>query len=182
MKTTDSQIHTMQKNGPLTQAIEIIASRIIRAADATPFHLQQREMPEWQGAGVKIRSSETPVGSPTAIQHNDQPTLLTRHAFALTWLLLELRDAFGEKIDFSNKYEFYGELEEVARRHLSTYQPEPSDPRPLLFSVFAEALRWRNFDENVLAICEDAHAQLLSDFHDGSPCARRSDSPFFGRN
>ena len=65
----------------------------------------------------------------------------TRHSENLTWLFLELRDAFGDAVTFNNKFGFYGALASAAVDHLSAHQPEQSDPRPLLRAVLAKALQ-----------------------------------------
>ena len=99
-------------------------------------HLQQTRMPEWQGADVIITSEFT--GQVSGFWGHDL-MVRTRHAQPLTWLFLEVRDAFGDELDFRNKYGFYGSLAEAALTHLAQHQPEDPDHRSLLKAVLTQA-------------------------------------------
>ena len=72
----------------------------------------------------------------------------TRHARALTWLFLEVRDAFSLWLDASNKYGFYGSLAEAALDHLAQHQPETVDARPLLEAVLHRVLQFVALSES----------------------------------
>lgn len=99
---------------------------------------QMQCVPEWQGADLKITSDLTYRrhwffdGNLLIIQ--------TKHARELTWLLVEIRDAFSELITFENKYEFYRSLGAAAQKHLAEAS-ETTDPRPLLGAVLAAAFK-----------------------------------------
>jgi hypothetical protein len=130
-----------------TERCDQIESRLIAlgqriGADALSSlrHPAQATMPEWSGADVRITSdfSHDPQGF---IEAHDL-LVRTQHAVPLTWLLLEVRDAFGDLLDASNKYGFYGSLAQSAMQHLAANQPEPDDPRPLLRAVLASAFDW----------------------------------------
>ena len=58
----------------------------------------------------------------------------------LSWLLLALRDLFGDWIDFENKFFFYGKLAEVAIVYSDQVDVE-EQVEPLLESVLDEAGR-----------------------------------------
>jgi len=95
-------------------------------------------MPEWQGADVIITSDFTGTGQVSGFWGHDL-MVRTRHAQPLTWLFLEARDAFGDELDFRNKYGFYGSLAEAALAHLAQHQPEDADHRSLLKAVLTQA-------------------------------------------
>jgi hypothetical protein len=105
-----------------------------------PRHPDQAGMPEWRGADVVVTSNF----ESTARNFVDGHDLMvrTRHAVAVTWLFLELRDAFSGWLDASNKYGFFGALGQAALAHLAVHQPESEDPRPLLRAVLACAFQW----------------------------------------
>ena len=101
-------------------------------------HPQQSSMPEWSGA-------DTVVTSDFMYESGGFKTDLivrTRHARILTWLIFEIRDAFSEFLDATNKYDFYGSLGEAALKHLARHQPEAEDHRSLLRAVFAKAFEY----------------------------------------
>lgn len=163
-------------------ALEVLAKRISNIRENTPSHRDQSSMLEWIGAGVKIRSIspreetlENPIFAP-------ERQVTTVHARALTWLLLELRDAFGDEVDFSSKFAFYGALAEAAQIHLGRNQPEPSDPRPLLYAVFAQALHWSSELDRGFDASGDSASELPLD----PPCRSIVDPDLegtgFGRN
>lgn len=97
---------------------------------------QQTDMPEWQGADVIITSVFTDQGRGF---FDHELMVRTRHAQLLSWLFLELRDAFGEELDAGNKYGFYQSLAEAALTHLAQHQPEADDHRSLLKAVLTQA-------------------------------------------
>ena len=97
-------------------------------------------MPEWSGADVRITSDFT--HEPQKFIEAHELLVRTRHAESLTWLFLEVRDAFGHLLDASNKYGFYGALAQSASEHLAMHQPERDDPRPLLRATLTRAFEW----------------------------------------
>ncbi|MEN9663083.1 MAG: hypothetical protein RL324_2032 [Verrucomicrobiota bacterium] len=101
------------------------------------WHQEISAMPEWYGADLKITSGYVPQKERSFFD-SQLLVIHTRHARQLTWLLLELRDAFSEQLDYLNKYEFYGNLGETAQRHLAG-EPETAAHRPLLHAVLAAA-------------------------------------------
>ena len=115
--------------------------RILREDPATLRHPEQETMPEWQGAEVWIMSDPEHRPPSELMYHVHQ--IRTRHARVLTWLFLELRDAFGGWIDFSNKRQFYLELASAAGLHWASDQPESADPRPMLKAVVGRAFGLR---------------------------------------
>jgi len=124
-----------------------IESRLIRFGQridadspASLQHPQQARLPEWTGADVRITSDFT--WEPKNFLDGHDLLVRTRHAKPLTWLFMELRDTFGDVLDSSNKYGFYGSLAQSALDHLKGRQPEPDDPRPLLCAVLAGAFEW----------------------------------------
>jgi gamma-glutamylcyclotransferase (GGCT)/AIG2-like uncharacterized protein YtfP len=94
---------------------------------------------EWRGADVRITSDFGPEAPKSFMDHD--LIVRTYHAATLTWLFLELRDAFGDFLDAGNKYGFYGSLARAALDHLAAHQPESDDPRPLLRAVLVVAER-----------------------------------------
>ena len=44
--------------------------------------------------------------------------IITKYSKELSWLFFKLRDIFKDKIDFSNKFQFYGILAEAAKNKL----------------------------------------------------------------
>ena len=100
-------------------------------------HPQQNQIPEWCGADVRVTSDF--VWEPANFVEAHDLLVRTRHAGALTWLLLELRDAFAGWLDAGNKYGFYGGLAEAALSHLAANQPEVDEAKPLLKAVLAQA-------------------------------------------
>ena len=102
-------------------------------------HYQQTNMPEWQGADVIITSDFT--GHVSGDFGHDL-MVRSRHAQPLTWLFLELRDAFGDELDAGKKFRFYGSMAEAALMHLAQHQPESVDHRPLLKAVLTQAFNF----------------------------------------
>jgi hypothetical protein len=103
---------------------------------ASWIHPNMTFMPEWQGADTIITSDFGPT------EHGffgHDLTVRTRHASALTWLFLNLRDTFGDELDWGNKYRFYGDLATAALKHLSTEPTEDQDPRPLMKAVLRQS-------------------------------------------
>jgi hypothetical protein len=124
----------------LESRLVALEQRIVGDSPSSLCHPYQTEMPEWLGADVWIISDFTFEPKDFMEAHNLR--VCTHHAKALTWLFLEVRDAFGDLLDASNKYGFYGSMADAALRHLAAHQPEPEDPRPLLRTVLVKAFEW----------------------------------------
>lgn len=142
-ETQKLNMYNLPTNESAVPALRELAQRIATFPLHCLNHPAMEQMPEWQGADLRIRSSPPHTDPADDFGAFSRAPLFTRHSRALTWLLFELRDALSEHVDFINKYAFYAGLESAARRHLETNQPEPADPRPLLLAVFAQALHWR---------------------------------------
>jgi len=159
-------------------SLDEIESRLItlgqRIGDPAPgslHHPDQAHMPEWSGADVRITSDFSHEPQNFIEAHN--LLVRTRHAVPLTWLFLEVRDAFYSLLDASNKYGFYGSLAQAALQHLAAQQPEPDDPRPLLRAVIASAFDW-------LRVLRDkgeipANAEIITHTQDAEGRQRRID-------
>ena len=131
-------------NLPSPDAIEQqlikLGTLLPRAASGELRHRQQATMREWQGADVRITSDFTLELTNMCDAHD--LLVRTRHAEALTWLVLEIRDTFSDRLDYANKYGFYGALAQAAMKHLAGHQPETDDAVPLLKAVLKRAFQW----------------------------------------
>jgi len=103
------------------------------------YHPDQASMPEWRGAGVVVSSGDNLAS--TGFRGGLERLVVTRHAKSLTWLLLELRDLFGDEVDASNKYGFYAQITEAVAEREHFQNTEGSDPRPLLWMVLEAGFR-----------------------------------------
>lgn len=124
----------------IEQQLIDIALRLGRAQAHEMVHPRQTEIPEWQGADVRITSDFS--WEPKNFVEEHDLLVRTRHAPTLTWLFFELRDTFGDWLHAGNKYGFYGSLAQAAQKHLARHQPESGDPRPLLKDVLSGAFVW----------------------------------------
>lgn len=70
----------------------------------------------------------------------DPKWVVTEHARALSWLFTELREAFGARLDASNKYEFFASLVQAANRHLAACPG--CDATSLLSATASAAYGW----------------------------------------
>ena len=159
-----------------------LADRVSRYGTAVISHPYQLEMPEWTGAGVSIRSS--PLGAePSSLAGFGTPFVVTTvHARAFTWLLLELRDVLGDRLDYLNKLEFYGMVAEAAQRHIAANPSEAEDPRPILFAAFAEALQWNYAPCPNSTIAGDSNAEDSTSHRETPSSGSDSEGELFGRN
>lgn len=119
---------------------------------------------EWRGADVRITSDFRPEAPKSFMDHD--LIVRTQHAKVLSWLFLELRDAFEAFLDAGNKYGFYGALAQSALRHMAAHQPESDDPRPLLRAVLAAAddqlkliARFGGIPDNAAAVLHSTDAE-----------------------
>jgi hypothetical protein len=139
----------MNKNqDPDPPSPDAIESRLIelgtllpQAASGALRHREQSSNPEWRGADVQVTSDFE--WEPSGFFDAHDLLVRTRHAEAVTWLILEIHDAFSGWIDYANKCEFYGALAQAALKHLAKHQPEPDDAVPLLKAVLKRAFRWQ---------------------------------------
>jgi len=100
---------------------------------------EMAKMPEWQGADVII-TSDFEARSHGFLDHD--LVVRSRHASAITWLFFRLRDAFGEELDASNKYRFFGDLAKAALAVSALSPIEANDARPLLKAILREAIKY----------------------------------------
>ena len=120
----------------LDAQIMSLSRAINQQPDAHHWHSQMQRMPEWCGADLKVTTDLN--YQRLDMFENNLLIIQTRHARQLTWLLLEIRDAFAELLTFENKYEFYACLGSAAQKHLAE-EPEAIDHRPLLRAVLTAA-------------------------------------------
>jgi hypothetical protein len=106
--------------------------RMERETSSELRHPSQAGMPDWRGADVQVTSN-------FGLMEGHDLLVRTVHAVPLAWLIFQVRDAFGDLLDASNKYGFYGSLAKAALDHLATHQPESDDARPLLRTVLKQA-------------------------------------------
>lgn len=131
-------------NSPSADEIEslliALGQRLGAVSPGSLFHPNQAQMPEWSGADVRVTSDFN--HEPQDLIEAHDLLVRTVHAVPLTWLLLEVRDAFGSVLNASNKYGFYGSLAQAALKHLAAHQPESDDPQQLLRAVIARVFEW----------------------------------------
>lgn len=120
----------------LMKRLRALESQI--SSQSTLSHPSLSGSPEWRGAGVRVACR--PPEDRCNFWDADELLVLTPHSRALTCLLLEVRDAFGDRVDWINKYEFYGTLAEAALAHIDKNGFEKSDYRPLLLAVLSNAI------------------------------------------
>ena len=92
----------------------------------------------WQGADIKVVTELPPESEPDF--YPDPLFVRTRFPRQLSWLLLEIRDLFGDWIDFGNKFFFYHQLAEAAIIYSDQVEAE-EEVGPLLVCVLDEAGR-----------------------------------------
>ena len=78
----------------------------------------------WGGADVRIYTrmlknhKEWLADQPVVLSYQSSPEIrrvvVTKHAIELTWLFIQLRDLYLERINSVSKYDFYGELAQKA--------------------------------------------------------------------
>jgi hypothetical protein len=92
---------------------------------------------DWGGADVVITATPKPDG-PEPSFYPDPRFVVTEFAPQLSWLFLQLRDAFAPRLDAHNKYEFYGRLADAATSHLAD-NPDAATAQTLCTAVLHEA-------------------------------------------
>jgi len=122
------------------ECLDKIAKAVANRSRREYRHADQEWLPEWTGADVRITSDF--AWRPANIIDGQDLVVRTQHAGVLTWLFMEIRDAFRGHLTKHNKHGFYGSLAQVAQKHLAANQPESDDPRPLLKVVLAEGFKW----------------------------------------
>ncbi|MDQ6630531.1 MAG: hypothetical protein M3Y82_02100 [Verrucomicrobiota bacterium] len=135
------------------QKIHEELNRIAELIESSQFIHQLGRIKEWGGADVIITSkpeiselSQKLVigyveGNPGAFIAGDF-RIVTEHAKSLSWLFYQLRDAFVSRIDFENKYDFYGKLARRAASHLDSKIDGASSAQGLLLAVLDEARKF----------------------------------------
>jgi hypothetical protein len=95
--------------------------------------LEQWRREPWAGARVVICCSLPP-------QPDDRYTfIVTPFAGELSWLFDYLKEIFSSRLDFANKYEFYGRLAQAAIQYTESRQSCVANPADLCFAVIREA-------------------------------------------
>ena len=92
---------------------------------------------DWGGADVVITATPKADGSEPSF-YPDPIFVVTEFAPQLSWLFLQLRDAFAPRLDAFNKYEFYGRLADAATSHLAD-NPGSATAQTLCTAVLHEA-------------------------------------------
>lgn len=93
-----------------------------------------KNTPFFGGAGICI-TNQKPIEKESFYP---SPTyVITEHAEELSWLIFKLKDIFKEKIDYLNKYSFYGRIAERANNAINN---NPTiEMQDLLLQVIDEA-------------------------------------------
>jgi len=132
----------MSHNNPTE--LEIFQHHI--KSDGVPDEALETE--EWGGADVVIKErldadTEKWLGEePFVIGfQSTQPrrrAVITKHSKELSWLFLQLRDIFSERIDYITKYDFFGLLAQSAIDYLAVDE-ESQNASGLLLAVLDTA-------------------------------------------
>jgi len=133
----DRDTHGRPDFDQLQNALIRLGQRVDARNISALRHADQSDQDEWTGADVVITSDF--AWKPSSWVHEHDLVVRTHHAVQLTWLFLEIRDAFSLWIYRGNKYGFYGALAQAALDHLAAHQPEAGNPRPLLCAVLTRA-------------------------------------------
>jgi hypothetical protein len=92
---------------------------------------------DWGGADVVITATPKPDDLGPSF-YPDPKFVVTEFAPELSWLFLQLRDAFAPELDAHNKYDFYGRLADAATSHLAD-NPGVATAQTLCAAVLREA-------------------------------------------
>ena len=127
------------------RARAIVATRMLLRSledlvDAERWALDAGRLAEWRrnpwaGADVVVRST------PPEEDGDGDTQVVTPFAGELSWLIDYLQQAFGELVDFRNKYAFYGRLADAAIHYHATREDRFENPKDLCFAVLREAAR-----------------------------------------
>ncbi|MHB1326182.1 MAG: hypothetical protein ACYC0L_08280 [Thermoleophilia bacterium] len=117
------------------------------------LHVEIGSNYEWRGADVIICSEMNDEISkwlgdshPVISLQKSEPQrriIITQYSKELSWLFVQLRDAFSESIDFSSKYDFYGSLAQAAIDYLKD-NSSSVECNGLLLEVLDEARKMTN--------------------------------------
>ena len=94
----------------------------------------------WGGADVVV-CADPPPPRATPGFYPDPQFVVTPYAAELSWLFVQLRDAFVGAIDYRSKYEFYGRLAGAAERYSAETPSASKSVVGMLSDVVAEARR-----------------------------------------
>lgn len=132
----------MNKN--LLKQIDDLKRRI----EAIDISVEARATKEWGGADVIIKAK---LDAATEKWLDDQPyvisyqktesrrrAVITEYSKELSWLFLQLKEIFSEKIDYVSEYDFYGLLAQSAIDYL-TNNEDLKDAKCLLIEVLNTA-------------------------------------------
>jgi len=164
--------------------------------------VEERGMPEWRGADIRItsdfktdlvplhrprpiRSSRPAEGMRYAPEFNEPNyfdhdlTVRTRHAGPATWFVFQMRDLFDGWLDYGNKYGFYELLAQAALEHLAANQPEPEDAKPLLRAMLTRAFLMLEVAKEHHVWPDDAMMVLHSQDQEGNQVRINLEGPSF---
>jgi hypothetical protein len=110
-------------------------------------------MEEWGGADVMIctdpteRQREWAENQPLVVDATTyvprRRLVVTRHARALTWLFYQFREIYSDRIDYVNKYPFYGTLAQAALDYVAQHGDAEEVESLLLTVLDAGVDFWR---------------------------------------
>tara|TARA_Y100000768_G_C23855575_1_gene623163 strand:+ start:443 stop:913 length:471 start_codon:yes stop_codon:yes gene_type:complete len=95
-------------------------------ADVIISEKTSKELNNWLGNQPLVISFQT--SAPT------RKLVVTQHAVELSWLFIQLRELYRDRIDYISKYDFYGELAQKAIDIVKETDDKCSN-RELLFEV-----------------------------------------------
>jgi len=95
-------------------------------ADVIISEKTSKELNNWLGNQPLVVSFQT--SAPT------RKLVVTQHAVELSWLFIQLRELYRDRIDYISKYDFYGELAQKAIDIVKETDDKCSN-RELLFEV-----------------------------------------------
>ena len=137
-------------NEDINRKIDLLKKRI----DSGSFLKGPKLRTEWGGADVIIRNQLNEkirkwLGSQNIVlgfQKNEprRRAVITEFSKELSWTFGQLRDIFGENINYISKYDFYGSLAQVAIDYLED-SGEDAECKQLLYVVLDDA---KSFNEN----------------------------------
>jgi hypothetical protein len=93
--------------------------------------------------------------------------IVTPHARELSWLLLRLRDAFGDVVDSCTKYELYGRLELAANRAIRADRALSAEALCSAVIDEAEAIADEMATGNFVYLAVAIGSSIAADFMEG---------------
>ena len=118
----------------------------------------------WRGADVIITPKNIHEEN-LAWTHTNDTQIVTETeelAHSISWLFMQLRDIMSPFLDFRNKYEFYGELAEVANSIINS--DKGCDEKDVLVSILSKGDSFRREWLPVLNDYFDREKTLLDEF------------------